>query len=281
LAYPAHALAVVDKSDYENLREDNRGFLLENSKLLAPFLSDGEDAKSRLQHISGTMHRGSAVFLEKLPGENAEDTHHLYDRLNELAGSGGQEILSSTPYLIPVEGFLELLKLDEESGTQVSFLTNSLASNNQRTVHSQYKKYRREILDTGAELYELNHQPVGELHRYIDTAPGKSDTITLHMKATVIDGQRCFIGTLNLDPRSIEINTEDVMYIESADLCGELRDYIAEIMLPDNAWQVSRNDDGDLQWKSHQGTTTQQPAQKFSHRVMDFLYGILPVEKQL
>ena len=100
------------------------------------------------------------------------------------------------------------------------------------------------------------------------------------MKATVIDGQRCFVGTLNLDPRSIDINTEDVMYIESAGLCGELRDYMKELMTPQSAWQVSLDENDELRWQSWEGTTEQQPAHSFGQRIADFFYSILP-ENQL
>ncbi|MEH6584183.1 MAG: phospholipase D family protein [Halioglobus sp.] len=281
LAYPAHALADADQGGYEAIREENRTYLEERSDRLANIANVSEPIPNMLSDIAAQMHRGTAVFLEKQPLEDAEDTHQLYNRLNALAGSVESEVLTSTPYLIPVEGFLNFTRTDSESGVKTRFLTNSLASSNQHTVHAHYKKYRQEILEAGAQLFEMHHQPAGTLNRYFDTPPAKAESVTLHMKATVIDNQRCFIGTLNLDPRSIEINTEDVMYIQSSALCTELGDYIIEIMQLDNAWQVSQGEDGKLLWTSHEGTTTQQPVQKFSDRVWDFLYGLFPVEKQL
>jgi len=42
---------------------------------------------------------------------------------------------------------------------KVSILTGSMGSNNHTAAHSSYKKYRRRILATGAELYKFRHDP--------------------------------------------------------------------------------------------------------------------------
>ena len=96
------------------------------------------------------------------------------------------------------------------------------------------------------------------------------------MKASVYDQERCFIGTLNLDPRSIDINTEDVLYIESPGLCAEVRSYLYSIMQPQSAWEVSQDDDGNLQWRSYEGTVNRQPARSTCQRLLDPLYRLLP-----
>jgi phosphatidylserine/phosphatidylglycerophosphate/cardiolipin synthase-like enzyme len=41
------------------------------------------------------------------------------------------------------------------------------------------------------------------------------DALTLHTKAILIDHRTMFIGSLNLDPRSIEINAEMGLLIDS------------------------------------------------------------------
>jgi putative cardiolipin synthase len=280
LAYPAHAMATADEDSYAEFDKSNRQALQQHAALLETFLTDKDGGMDHLAAVVDAMHRGSAIFLEKSPEQSEAGSHELYDALNQLAEGDAKEILSSTPYLIPVDGFLEILEDDARAGVKASFLTNSLASNNQPAVHSHYKNYRRKLLNAGVQLYELHHLPAGNSRRFIDTPPQKAESVVLHMKASVIDGRRCFVGTLNLDPRSIDINTEDVMYIESAGLCGELRDYMKELMTPKSAWQVSLDENDELQWQSYEGTTGQQPANSFGQRIADFFYGILP-EKQL
>jgi putative cardiolipin synthase len=280
LAYPAYALAPADEHTYADVNESNHQFLQEQAQLLTTFNTGNSSSLARLSTLVTDMHRGSAVFLEKNPTDSGTDNHELFDAINKLAEGDANEILSTSPYLIPVGGFLEILEEDAKAGVRASFLTNSLASNNQPAVHSHYKNYRRKLLGAGVQLYELHHLPAGDTRRFIDTPPQKSAAVVLHMKATVIDGQRCFVGTLNLDPRSIEINTEDVMYIESKGLCTELQGYIKELLTDNSAWQVTLDDNDKLQWQSYEGITEQQPAHSFGQRIADFFYSILP-EKQL
>ena len=50
--------------------------------------------------------------------------------------------------LIPVGDFLRHITEDVGQGVQVRLLTNSLASNDATAAHSQYKKYRQDLLAT-------------------------------------------------------------------------------------------------------------------------------------
>ena len=101
------------------------------------------------------------------------------------------------------------------------------------------------------------------------------------MKVLVGDGVRCFIGSLNQDPRSIEINTENGLYIESAELSRQLREQLEFLMSPDNSWRVFLNDKNKLRWESSAGVVSSQPARNFGQRITDVFYGLLPIEKQL
>lgn len=44
----------------------------------------------------------------------------------------------------------------------------------------------------------------------------------LHTKAIVFDHKDVFIGSLNLDPRSTDINTETGLYVESPELAAQV-----------------------------------------------------------
>ena len=227
------------------------------------------------------MRTGFALYLQDKPVRRGGREFRLYDMLAELAVPGTREMIISSPYLIPVGEFLQHAKEDVDAGVQVRLLTNSLASNDESASHSHYKKYRHDILATGAELYEFHHEPVGDLRQYSDVVPGSDGIVALHMKASTVDGQRCFIGSLNLDPRSVDINTENGLYIESTELCGELQDILASLLQPENAWSVTENDKGKLQWSSYQGTVDRQPALGVSQRIADFFFRMLPLESQL
>jgi putative cardiolipin synthase len=186
-----------------------------------------------------------------------------------------------TPYLIPVKGFLEdLAKLSSE-GVKVKIATDSMGANNHTAAHSHYKKYRRRILASGAELYEFRHDPSSAMRDISDVPPVQANFISLHIKALAGDRQRCFVGSLNLDPRAIEINTENGLYIQSPGLCGELAEQFDTLMVPENAWRVTVDNSDQLRWESSAGSVSIQPARSFWQRIADFFFRLIPMESQL
>ncbi|MGB5985547.1 MAG: phospholipase D-like domain-containing protein [Desulfobacterales bacterium] len=138
--------------------------------------------------------------------------------LGHLAAPSHQELIIVTPYMIPVGNFLKNLERLSSEGVKIKVLTGSLGSNNHTVAHSHYKKYRKQILKSGAELYEFRHDPASTVIDQAALPPVESKFISLHVKALVGDRQRCFTGSLNLDPRAIDINTENGLYIQSKGL---------------------------------------------------------------
>ena len=281
LAYPTGALAPVSENYHLELRREGQEFIAEHKEVLAAYLPGIDDQAARLDRLRSSMHSGLGLFLQDKPVERGGREFRLYDMLNELTSLQGEELIVSSPYLIPVGSFLEDIRGDAQSGISVSLITNSLASNDAAAAHSHYKKYRRDLLETGADLYEFHHQPTGGLRELADVPPGRAGLVALHTKASSLDGKACFIGSLNMDPRSIEVNTENGLYIESVPLCSELHRLLTRIRQPENSWRVTLTEDGDLQWTSYEGTVSKQPAQGTGQRIADFFFRILPLESQM
>lgn len=234
-----------------------------------------------LRKLPATMHSGKSIFLQDDPAIFDNRTYRLHDMVNDLSGHASKDLVVVTPYLIPVEGFVERLQAIVNRGTRVRLLTASLAAGDHSAVHAHYKRYRPDILDTGAELYEFHHQPGPEVRALADSTPVRGDFVALHPKVAVIDGTQCFVGSLNLDPRAMVINTENGLLIKSPGLCGELLDVLELFLAPENAWRVTRDAGGKLQWTSAEGTVRRAPARGRGQRVADFLFRWLPVEDQL
>ena len=76
---------------------------------------------------------------------------------------------------------------------------------------------------------------------------------TLHCKAFVFDRKDVFIGSLNLDPRSGDINTEAGLYIESPELADQMVSYMNEGVLAQVSYRVLLDADGNLYWVSESG----------------------------
>ena len=129
------------------------------------------------------------------------------------------EVILFTPYFIPREGGIELLRNLTERGVRVVVVTNSLATNNHIPVHSAYATYRKDLLRAGVELWEARADAVKST-----TASGArgSGKLTLHTKGILIDRRWLFVGSLNLDPRSIDINTEMGVFIDSQEMGAQI-----------------------------------------------------------
>ena len=247
MAYPGAALKEVDDEGYQEVRALNQGYVTEHADLLRAYPTTPVDWSERLETLPSKMLAGYALFLQDVPVKRGEEEYRLYDILDWIVGPGGSEGIIITPYLIPVGNFLEVLESDTAKGAKISLLTSSLGSNDQTPAHSHYKKYRKKILTTGSDLFEFRREPAPEIRQYADVDPQRGEFVSLHIKAAVFDRQRCFIGSLNMDPRAVLINTENGIYIESPALCNELTGFLSSLLTPDNAWQVSEDDNGRLQ----------------------------------
>jgi len=104
---------------------------------------------------------------------------------------------------------------------RVRILTNSLASTNHSFVHAGYAKHRKEMLQAGVELYELNIEMLKKNREGQNVDYGKDKTV-LHAKSFVFDREKVFIGSLNLDPRSIDHNTEIGLVLTSENIANRL-----------------------------------------------------------
>lgn len=282
-AYPGRLMSnKVSVDDVELLRQGVKKILEEDAGLLTSYPLTPRDWSIEMNQLTRRMHSGEGHFLQDEPIVVDSEQLKLFDMLDTLAAPSHEELIMVSPYLIPVKGSLEDMEELSKEGVDIKILTASLASNNHTAAHSHYKKYRRRILDTGAELYEFRHDPSPAVRNEADVPPVESNFVSLHVKALVGDRQRCFIGSLNLDPRALEINTENGLYIESPELSKELAAMFDAMMQPENAWRVYLDkEEQTLRWQSSKGTVDAQPARSFGQRISDFFFRLLPIESQL
>jgi putative cardiolipin synthase len=282
MAYPVEA--IPHESSEESLvllRERSEEVVQENLGELASFRAERPVPSEDVMRLVGQMQFGEAHFIQDDPVPIRGQEMRLVDMLRYVSGQVSEDMVIITPYFIPRSSMLEGLAGLVSRGVSVRLLTGSLASNNHTIAHAHYKKYRRRILEAGIELYEYRHLPSARQRELTDTSPVTSEFISLHTKAIVTDRDKCFVGSLNFDPRAIEINTENGLYIESEQFCGELSEQAERMMAPANAWRVYLDEKDRMRWTSSEGTRTSQPARSTWQRVQDFLYRWIPIEGQL
>jgi putative cardiolipin synthase len=171
-------------------------------------------------------------------------------------------------------------------------LTNSLAATDVGAVHAGYAKYRKALLEGGVRVYELKPGDAvpppekGKGGGTGDGPPGSgsrgSSASSLHAKTFAVDRERVFVGSFNLDPRSMRLNTEMGVIIDSPALSGQLARQF-DTVIPQKAFEVRMQADGHgLEWieQSPQGEmryTTEPGAGALKRTWIDFL-GVLPIE---
>ena len=245
---------------------------------LEAFPARATDWSNFLDRLATTYVAGPAVLYGDSPDVANPDRVRLYPRYKELVASAQHEVLISSPYFIPDAEFRELIRTLVARGVRVAIVTNSLATNNHVVAHTGYKRWRRDVLRAGAELYELRIDAAAT-SRYV-TPPTMGRALALHAKAFVVDGRRVFIGSPNVDRRSMELNTEIGVAADSEDLAREVAALLERDMAPENAWRVTMDADGWLTWSSGERTVTRQPATGFTQRAMEFLLNLLPLKDQ-
>ena len=273
---PAAALPVDITPKQSQERFDKLLRSLQSSDKLENFPLEPADWTSQLEGLLPQLSFGrSEIVYDRL--EDGEVVRGMTDPLGALLRSAEKDIQLVNAYIIPEQDFVDGIRRLTERGVEVRILTNSLASHDVPAVNSHYRKWRRPIIEAGAKLYEMRADPA--IKPRVDTAPVVSKFSGLHTKAFVVDGRRVFIGSMNFDPRSVDINTEMGITIDSASLGREMQRLAERDMAPENAWQVLLDEQGQLIWVNSEETVARQPARNAWQRIMDGFFRILPASQ--
>lgn len=164
-------------------------------------------------------------------------------------------------------------------GVRVRIFTNSLGANNHVSAHAAYTAHRPSLLAAGAEIYEL--RPDAATRTYYLEPEVVDARLGLHEKGALFDDCCLFVGSANLDPRSLRLNTEVGLFIDSPPLNARLRQMLATDLMPPNAWKVELDARDDLVWIGPEGEQRHTPPASFFLRVESWFFGLLPIENQL
>jgi putative cardiolipin synthase len=272
------ASAFVEDASWETIetaRESEREKIRQTEEL-KEFSSGPRNWDDEMADLVAGMSAGTSTLeYDRLFPEAAKPTIDGVVRLVEIVEQAKREVLILNAYVIPGERMLEIFQEATDRGVRVRLLTNSLASNDVPAVTAKYKKYRKPLLEAGVELYEFRAHP--EIQQgIIDTEAVTARFAGFHTKAAVVDREIVYVGSLNLDPRSIQLNTEMGMIVTSPDLAEEVARIAERDMEPANSWQVHLNEQGELYWESAEGIVKKQPAQNGWQRIQMWFFGIAP-----
>jgi putative cardiolipin synthase len=189
--------------------------------------------------------------------------------------------------LILLDGGFKRLSAAHGRGVKVKLATNSMATNNHLSAFVGYRKQRKKLLETGADLYEMRPDAQSEQAVFTEAQLEEYQTIFgLHAKTMVFDRKHTFVGSFNLDPRSINLNTEIGLLVESESLARAVAESIENDMAAGNSWQVILKDDGSVEWITvENGVVTseleKEPMTSSGRRIEADLLTVVPDESQL
>jgi len=258
-------------------REEMHASIEASRATLATFPLEPADWSAYLEELVATFAPARSGLLWESPDILDESRPRLYEDYKKLVASARSEVLISSPYFIPDPDFLALLRELVGRGVRVVIVTNSLATNNHVVAHTGYRRLRREVLAAGVELYELR-QDAEALSLYV-TPPAMPTRLGLHTKAVVVDRERAFVGSPNIDPRSMILNTELGVVGEGPAFAERVAALIERDMSPANSWRVTMDEEGWLLWTNGDEAVRRQPAQGFRQRLEEFLLNLLPMIK--
>lgn len=197
-----------------------------------------------------------------------------------------KEILILTPYFIPGEEGLHFFRELRNRGITINVLTNSYASTDVELVNAHYNKYRSDLLKMGVNVYEFKSKNGGinllqRVGRMMSTYPSNVKA-GLHAKVFSFDQNNLYIGSLNLDPRSLYENTEIGVMISSSDITKTITQWFDK-HLDELAYHVKLKNN-QIIWEDYaepRRTLRVEPDTTPSQRLLMNLLSVLPVESQL
>jgi phosphatidylserine/phosphatidylglycerophosphate/cardiolipin synthase-like enzyme len=209
---------------------------------------------------------GKVKFYADMPGKPPKSEVKEYKNnpsaLREVVKSAQTALTIQTPYLVlsrTARSMLRKMK-KQRPDLEITVSTNSLASTDVPMIYGiTFKQKRGTVKNLKANLYELKPFP-GDVRKYIlrydrlisigspeeqgDGLPvmKKGLRVGLHAKSLVVDSSIAVIGSHNLDPRSANINTENVVIIWDENVASMIEQNILLDTEPQNSWVIAKRE---------------------------------------
>lgn len=192
---------------------------------------------------------GDIRFISDDPGKNGKKYSfngggRTSRELAMLLRQAQSHVTIQSPYLVLTKEAKALFRELIQRGVKISISTNSMASTDNIQAFSGYKNQRDELLAMGIEIYEFKPWPKNQqlLMKRYEHVKNKNPIFAIHAKTLVVDSQITYIGTFNLDPRSVNLNTEVGVLIYNSKIAQQVEAYIKEDMSADNSWNAATDD---------------------------------------
>lgn len=258
LSYPVEQLLRQgDAKDLEQLRVDFVRFKEKD-------LHAGSKVERQQKILQKILKRSQldwapAHFLADSPAKTlgqASEEQLIFNQMMKKMGEPKQELDLISAYFVPTSVGTDYLTKLPEQDIKVRVLTNSFVANDVALVHAFYQKYRYDLLKSGVQLYEFKPYIERDTRTWYEVATGNvipakiKNKSSLHAKFINVD-EKVFIGSFNFDPRSVNLNTEVGLVIES----DPLQEQISQVLdqtLNKVAYELKLDANDQIIWLEHQ-----------------------------
>ena len=219
-----------------------------------------------------------------------EATQLVRHRLEDALHAVKSELRVASPYLVPGGEGMNLVEALRARGVRVRILTNSLETTDMPIAHGGYRHYRQRLLEDGVELYEARAilGDIGERGERIKSK--RTSEFALHAKVFALDDNRLFLGSMNFDERSLRLNTEVGLLIDSPELTKQVNDRFDVIAQPANCYiptlgPPDATGKRQLVWKTEENgkmvELTAEPSRDLLRGLQTELLSLLPIDDLL
>ena len=191
----------------------------------------------------------TAAKLRVLEHQPKNGLYTAEDAYIDMINHSTVSIDIANAYFIPSEALIRALQDAVRRGVKVRILSNSTGSTDAPEVVTASRTFYQRLLDAN-DQGAAGHLSIYEWGGEKSLHNGEG---LLHSKFAVFDGQASIIGSYNLDPRSRNWDTEDIVVALDNQGAQELTAIYAENVMPKNAVEISAEDlrrfaapDGDI-----------------------------------
>lgn len=177
----------------------------ELGELYSAYLEKNPEAFQTPDYAAMTFPVNKITLLANPTGTGAKEPTVFY-ALTALMEQASKNVMIHTPYIICNEMMYDAFARIAGAVPEAGLLTNSAANNGNPFGSGDYQENFGRILATGIQLYEYE------------------GGVSYHGKSIAIDDDISIIGSFNMDMRSVYLDTELMLVIDSRELNRQLRE---------------------------------------------------------
>lgn len=151
--------------------------------------------------VCNITNENKALPIQVVPSGPGMPDNLIQQVLTLAINQATKSVCITTPYFVPSDELLEEFRMTAQRGISVELIIPK--KNDSLMVQWASRSYYEELLEAGVKIYEF----YGGL---------------LHTKSVVVDDLYCLVGTVNIDMRSLWLNFELTLAIDSKEFTHEM-----------------------------------------------------------